>query len=58
MIEGDNLSQGAGGADGAGGQLGLVAVVKHDRQGDQPHGYHARADHAGRGGKQCTDQDG
>jgi len=53
----NNLSQGAGGADGAGGQGSGVAVLEHNRQGDDPHGHHRGADHAGGGGQQGADQD-
>src|SRR5690606_11723778 len=54
---GDDLAQGAGGADGAGGEARAVALLQHARQGHQPHGHHRGADDAGTGGQQHAHQD-
>src|SRR3990167_3216008 len=51
----NDLSQGAGGRQGAGGDGRVVTAPQHGRQGQQAHGHHGGADDAGTGGEQCTD---
>ena len=52
----DDLTQGAGGADGAGGQRLAVAALEHGRQRHQAHGDHGGADDAGGSGQHHADQ--
>src|SRR3990167_7282637 len=51
----NDLPQGAGGGQGAGGDGRIVTAPQHGRQGQQAHGHHRGADDAGTGGEQRTD---
>ena len=53
----NDLCQRAGRRDDPGSHPAIVAVAQHDRQRDQPHGYHRGCDHAGRRGQQRPDED-
>ncbi|MNF66093.1 hypothetical protein D3C84_478760 [compost metagenome] len=51
----NDLPQGAGGRQGAGGDGRVVTAPEHGRQGQQAHGHHGGADDAGAGGEQRAD---
>src|SRR5690606_4895660 len=52
----DDLPEGTGGGQGAGGNGWVVAAAQHGWQRQQAQGYHGGADDAGRRGEQRTDQ--
>ncbi len=53
----DQLGDGAGRGDHAGGELHVVAVTHHDRQRDHAHGDHGCRDRAGDGAEDGADDD-